>query len=100
MSFPYLRTRLYEMISAPSLHQRSSRDRAKGPQESLCRKVKICVPTHLLLQDHDLEPLEVGQLLPPLLLSLSLGVVTLGPFRFDFRLLPLSGQRARADATR
>ena len=42
----------------------------------------------LLLEAHDLEPVEVGQGLPALALLLSLGPVALLPLRVDAGLLP------------
>lgn len=44
--------------------------------------------TYLFLQSHDLEPLEVGQVSPPLHLSLLLGERALLPLLIDVLLLP------------
>lgn len=48
----------------------------------------IVAETYLLLQPHDLKPLEVTKILPPLLCLLLLCPAALCPFLINFILLP------------
>lgn len=56
-------------------------------------------PTYLLLESHNLEAIEVGQVLPPLSALGLLGVVALSPLAVDLVSLPELGDRAGASRT-
>lgn len=56
-------------------------------------------PTYLLLESHNLEAIEVGQVLPPLSALGLLGVVALSPLAVDLVSLPELGDRAGASGT-
>ena len=56
--------------------------------------------THLLPQSHNLEPLEVTQLLPPLTLLSALREVAASPLVLDLVLIPLLLEPCTTDSAR